>query len=152
MRFCYKRIHFLKAKHQMFPILQSSTNIKMALYYILVISVLLVLAQGSYLSSVNPETGVGVHHSGVISSGAPAGGITRGHSAASQPQRPISGHGSLSGSVGGSRRVAAVGVAGSRTHGGAVLRPSAGANGRPNAGAADHGKAYLNSHRSQKPY
>ncbi|XP_043655858.1 uncharacterized protein LOC122621906 [Drosophila teissieri] len=124
----------------------------MALYYILVISVLLVLAQGSYLSSVNQESGVGVHHSGVISSGAPAGGIARGHSTAPQPQRPISGHGSLSGSVGGSRRVAAVGVAGSRTHGGAVRRPSAGAHGRPSASAAAHGNAYQNSYRSQKPY
>ncbi|EDX12568.1 GD20233 [Drosophila simulans] len=123
----------------------------MALYNILVISVLVVLAQGSYLSSVNQESGVGVHQSGVISSGAPAVGITRGHSAA-QPQRPISGYGSLSGPVGGSRRVPPVGVTGSRPRGGAPRRPSAGAHGRPNVGGSAHGNSYQNRQRSQKPY
>ncbi|XP_033165286.1 uncharacterized protein LOC117144292 [Drosophila mauritiana] len=124
----------------------------MALYNILVISVLVVLAQGSYLSSVNQESGVGVHQSGVISSGAPAVGITRGHSAAPQPQRPISGYGSLSGPVGGSRRVSPVGVTGSRPRGGAPRRPSAGAHGRPNVGGSAHGNSYQNRQRSQKPY
>ncbi|EDV48718.1 uncharacterized protein LOC6552319 [Drosophila erecta] len=124
----------------------------MALYYILSISVLVVLAQGSYLSSVNQESGVGVHRSGAISSGAPAIGLTRG-SAAPQPQRPSSGYGYLSGAVGGSRRVPAVGVTGSRPYGGALRRPSAGALGRPNAGgAAAYGNAYQNRHHSQKPY
>ncbi|XP_017046816.1 translation initiation factor IF-2 [Drosophila ficusphila] len=119
----------------------------MAFRYIFVISALIVLAQGSYLSSVNQESVVGVHHSGVVSAGAPVAGIPRGHSAGPQPQRP--GHG---GPVGGSRRLSGAGGAGGRPHGGALRRPSAGAHGRPIGGAAGHGNAHQNRNRSQKPH
>ncbi|XP_017015538.2 guanine nucleotide-releasing factor 2-like [Drosophila takahashii] len=122
----------------------------MAFRYIFVISALVVLAQGSYLSSVHQDSGLGVHHSGVA--GAPVLGVSRGHSAASQPQRPISGHGSLSGPVGGSRRVSGAGVGGSRPHGGAPRRPSAGAHGRPIGGGAAYGNVHQNRNRIQKPY
>jgi len=134
----------------------------MAFRYIFVISALVVLAQGSYLSSVHQDSGVGVHHSGVVSSGAPVLGASRGHSAVPQPQRPVSGHGSIAGPVGGSRRVSGAGVAGSRPHGGALRRPSAGAHGRPigggayagrpTGGVAAHGNAHQNRNRNQKPY
>ncbi|XP_052849621.1 uncharacterized protein LOC128260550 [Drosophila gunungcola] len=121
----------------------------MAFRYVFVISALIVLAQGSYLSSVEHESLAGVHHSGVVSSGAPVVGVPRGHSAAPQSQRPASGHGSISGPVGGSRRLSGAGVAGSRPHG-AVRRPSAGAHGRPLGGAAGHGNVHQN--RNRKPY
>ncbi|XP_050744392.1 translation initiation factor IF-2-like [Drosophila biarmipes] len=134
----------------------------MAFRYIFVISALVVLTQGSYLSSVHQDSGVGVHHSGVVSSGAPVVGLPRGNSAAPQPQRPVSAHGSLAGPVGGARRVSGAGVAGSRPHGGAPRRPSAGAHGRPIGGGAHagrpigggaaHGNAHQNRNRLQKPY
>uniref|UniRef100_A0A6P4EE22 PAX3- and PAX7-binding protein 1-like n=1 Tax=Drosophila rhopaloa TaxID=1041015 RepID=A0A6P4EE22_DRORH len=123
----------------------------MAFRFIFVISALVVLAQGSYLSSVDHES-VGVHHSGVVSSGAPVAGLPRGHSAAPQPQRPAPGHGSISGPVGGHRRLSGAAVAGPRPHGGAVRRPSAGAHGRPLGGAAGHGNVHQNRNRNQKPY
>ncbi|XP_017076598.1 translation initiation factor IF-2-like [Drosophila eugracilis] len=121
----------------------------MAFRYIFVISALVVLAQGSYLSSVNHEAVVGVHHSGVLSAGAPVGGAQPHRP---QAQRPGAGHGSLGGPVGGARRVSGAGVAGPRSHGGAVRRPSAGAHGRPLGGASAHGNAHQGRNRNQKPY
>ncbi|XP_050744393.1 uncharacterized protein LOC108024485 [Drosophila biarmipes] len=132
----------------------------MAFRFIFAFIAIIVLAQGSIISPVEQESLVGVHHSGVVSSGAPALGLSRGHSAAPQPQRPVSAHGSLSGPVGG--RVSGAGVAGSRSHGGAPRRPSAGAHGRPIGGGshasrsigggAGYGNAHQNRNRIQKPY
>ncbi|XP_017015537.2 translation initiation factor IF-2 [Drosophila takahashii] len=133
----------------------------MAFRFIFVFIATIVLAQGSIISPVEQESLVGVHHSGVVSSGAPVVGVPRGHSAAPQPQRPVSSHGSLSGPVGGSRRVSGAGVSGSRPHGGAPRRqaggsynrPAAGAHvGRPIGGGAAHGNAHQNRNRNQKPY
>ncbi|XP_043655759.1 uncharacterized protein LOC122621834 [Drosophila teissieri] len=120
----------------------------MALRLIFVFIATIVLAQGSHFSSLEQETLVGVHRSGVASSGAPVVGVTRGRSVASQAQRPASGHGSISGPIQGSRRVGEVSAAGSRPHGGAPRRSSAGTYGRPNGGGAATG----NVHRNQKPY
>ncbi|XP_052851228.1 translation initiation factor IF-2-like [Drosophila gunungcola] len=124
----------------------------MAFRFIFVFIATIVLAQGSIISPVEQEGLVGVHHSGVVSAGAPVAGVPRGHSAAPQPHRPASGHGPLAGPVGGSRRLSGAGVAGPRSHGGAPRRPSAGAHGRPLGGAAGHGNAHQNRNRNQKPY
>jgi len=134
----------------------------MAFQFIFVLIAAFVLAQGSIISPVEQESLVGLHHSGAVSSGAPVLGASRGHSAVPQPQRPVSGHGSIAGPVGGSRRVSGAGVAGSRPHGGALRRPSAGAHGRPigggayagrpTGGVAAHGNAHQNRNRNQKPY
>ncbi|EDW44737.1 uncharacterized protein LOC6616752 [Drosophila sechellia] len=122
----------------------------MALNIIFVIIATIVLAQGSNISPVAQENLVRVHHSGVVSSGAPAIGVTRGRPAASQAQRPAYGHGSISGSIGGSRRVGEVPAAGSRPYGGAPRRSSASAYGRPIGGGAAPGNVHRN--RNQKPY
>nr|XP_016944707.1 translation initiation factor IF-2-like [Drosophila suzukii] len=134
----------------------------MAFRFTFVFIATIVLAQGSIISPVEQESLVGLHHSGVVSSGAPVLGASRGHSAVPQPQRPVSGHGSLAGPVGGSRRVSGAGLAGSRPHGGAPRRPSAGTHGRPIGGVAHAGRpigggaaqgnAHQNRNRNQKPY
>ncbi|XP_039495028.1 uncharacterized protein LOC120454083 [Drosophila santomea] len=128
----------------------------MALRFIFVFIATIVLAQGSNISPLEQETLVGVHHSGVAassgvaSSGAHVVGVTRGHSGASHSQRPVSGHGSISGPIQGSRRVGGVSAAGSRPHGGAPRRSSTGTYGRPIAGGAAPGNVHRN--RNQKPH
>lgn len=122
----------------------------MALRIIFVFIATIVLAQGSNISPVAQENLVRVHHSGVVSSGAPAVGVTRGRSAVSQAQRPAYGQRSISGSIGGSRRVGEVPVSGSRPHGGAPRRSSASAYARPIGGGATPG--YVHRNRNQKPY
>lgn len=124
----------------------------MAFRFIFVISVLIVLAQGSNIYPVDQESGVGVHSSGGVSSGVPVSGsgIPRGHG--SQPQRPASGYGSS----GGSQRPRPQG--GARRPAGGAYRPSAGANrpsggahgARPIGGGAGQGNPHQN--RNQKPY
>ncbi|EDV48719.2 nuclear pore complex protein NUP98A [Drosophila erecta] len=110
----------------------------------------IVLAQGSNISPVEKQTPVGVHHSGVVSSGAPVVGVTSGRPVASQAQRPASGYGSSSGPIGGSRRVGEVSAAKSRPHGGAPRRSSSGTKGRPIGGGAAPGNVHSN--HNQKPY
>ncbi|XP_017023273.1 protein spalt-accessory-like [Drosophila kikkawai] len=128
----------------------------MAFRYIFVISAVVVLAQGSYLSSVDQESEVGVHSSGGVSSGA---GIPRGYPAAPQPQRPVSGHGGSYGPAGGSQQRP-------RPHGGSPRRQTGGYNrpaaashvsggvhgGRPIGGGSGHGNPHQNRNRNPKPY
>uniref|UniRef100_A0A6P4ET96 Translation initiation factor IF-2 n=1 Tax=Drosophila rhopaloa TaxID=1041015 RepID=A0A6P4ET96_DRORH len=126
----------------------------MAFRFIFVFIATIVLAQGSIISPVEQGSLVGVHHSGVVSSGAPVVGVPRGHPALAQPQRPAAGHGSLAGPVGGPRRLGVAGVAGPRPHGGAPRRQAAGSHNRPAAigGGAGHGSAHQSRNRNQKPY
>ncbi|KAH8292182.1 hypothetical protein KR054_006847 [Drosophila jambulina] len=131
----------------------------MAFRYAFVISALVVLAQGSYLSSVDQESDVEVNSYGGVSSGAHVGGIPRGYPAAPQPQRPTPGHGGSYGSAGGSQRPRPHGGSARRQSGG-YNRPSGGANrpaggahaGRPIGGGAGHGNPHQNRHHSQNPY
>ncbi|XP_017023274.1 keratin, type I cytoskeletal 9-like [Drosophila kikkawai] len=135
----------------------------MAFRYIFVISALVVLTQGSYLSPVDQESDVGVHHSGVASSGASGSGAPRGHPSGSQPQRPASGYGSTSGSVGGPRRSSGSNTARPRPHGGTSRRSSGASLNRPYgsgnrhpanrpAGGANAGHGNPQQNRNQKPY
>ncbi|KAH8374591.1 uncharacterized protein LOC110187988 [Drosophila serrata] len=127
----------------------------MAFRYIFVISAFIVLAQGSNISPVEQETEVGVHSSGGVSSGAAVSGISRGHAAGPQSQRPASGYGS----TGGPQSPRPQGGAARRSSGGAyrpsggASRPSGGAN-RPSGGAQAGRQGQANPHqaRSQKPY
>ncbi|XP_020813271.1 uncharacterized protein LOC110188062 [Drosophila serrata] len=131
----------------------------MAFRYIFVISALVVVAQGSYLSSVDQESEVGVHSSGGVSSGAAVGGISRGHPAGPQSQRPASGLGGSYGPPGGSQRPRPHGGSPRRQSGG-YNRPSGGANrpaggaqaGRQTGGGAAHGNRHQNRIPNQKPY
>ncbi|KAH8374590.1 hypothetical protein KR200_001815 [Drosophila serrata] len=138
----------------------------MAFRYIFVMSALVVLSQGSYLSSVDQESDVGAHQSGVASSGAPVSGTPRGHSV-SQPQRPASGYGSTSGSVAGPRRSSGSNAARPRPHSGASRRSSGGSLNRPYgsanrpsahrpanrpAGGANTGHGNSHQIHNQKPY
>lgn len=145
----------------------------MAFRYIFVISAVAVLAQGSYLSPVDQQSEVGFHSSGGVSSGSLVSGTPRGHPSVPQPQRPASGYGSTSGSVGGPRPSSGSNAARARPHGGAPRRPSGGSltrpygsanrpagganrpagganTGRPIGGGAAHGNPHQN--RNQKPY
>ncbi|KAH8243439.1 hypothetical protein KR032_007398 [Drosophila birchii] len=133
----------------------------MAFRYIFVISALVVLTQGSYLSSVDQESDVGVHHSGVASSG--SSGAPRGHPTVSQPQRPASGYGSTAGSVGSSRRSSGSNSPRPRPHGGSPRRSSGGSLNRPYgssnrpsanrpASGANTGQGNPHQNRNQKPY
>ncbi|KAH8264192.1 hypothetical protein KR038_004335 [Drosophila bunnanda] len=130
----------------------------MAFRFIFVISSLVVLAQGSYLSSIDQDSEVGVHSSGGVASGAPVAGIPRGHPAATQPQRAASGHGGSYGATGGSQRPRPHGGSSRRQTGG-YNRPSGGANrpaggaqaGRPIGGGSAHGNPHQNRIRNQKP-
>ncbi|KAH8242620.1 hypothetical protein KR032_000604, partial [Drosophila birchii] len=117
----------------------------MAFRYIFVISALVVMAQESYLSSVDQESDVGVH-----SSGAPVAGISRGHSAAPQPQRPASGDGGSYGPIGGSQPP--------HPHGDSALRKSDGHNplsratNRPFGGGAHPWRPYGDGIHHGRPY
>ncbi|XP_017046721.1 translation initiation factor IF-2-like [Drosophila ficusphila] len=121
----------------------------MAIRCIFVFIATIVLAQGSIILPVEQESVVGVHHSGVVSSGAPVVGIPRGHSAG--PQRPAPGHGGLSAPAGGSRRLSGARAAGPRAHGGAPRRQAGGAHNRPAGGRPIGGATHGNRNRNQKP-
>ncbi|XP_017105119.2 uncharacterized protein [Drosophila bipectinata] len=138
----------------------------MAFRYIFVLSVLVVLAQGSYVDIVEHESLEGAFHSGGVSAAASLAGVPHGRSAVAQPQRPALTHG-----------LAGPAISGSRTHvavGGALNRPGAGSPNRHVGGSlnrhtgasynrrtggnsvrlngAGHGNAHPNLDRSQKPH
>ncbi|KAH8383409.1 hypothetical protein KR009_008451 [Drosophila setifemur] len=104
----------------------------MTFKYIFVFSALVVLAQGSNLSPVEPESLDGALHSGV--------GASQGRPAISHGQRP--GYGSLSSAVGGSHSLGGSGIGGLHSGVGASHGRPAGllpASGSGSLNAAAHG-------------
>ncbi|XP_017015513.2 uncharacterized protein [Drosophila takahashii] len=92
----------------------------MAARFIVVLSALIVLAQGSNILPLEQEAEVPVH-SGVVSSGAPVAIVSQGHPSVHQSQRPIYSHGPVSAPLGGPHRLIGSGLAGPRAYGGAPL-------------------------------
>ncbi|KAH8323046.1 hypothetical protein KR074_008584 [Drosophila pseudoananassae] len=138
----------------------------MAFRYIFVLSVLVVLAQGSHLDIVEQESLEGTLHSGGVSAAASLAGVPQGRSAAAQSQRPVSTHGSAGPAISGTRTHGAAGgvlnrpAVGSlnRHVGGSLNRNTGGSYNRRTGGnsvrlnGAGHGNAHPNRDRSQKPH